>query len=189
MNTIDALVLVVVAFNLLLGAIRGATWQILRLASIGLGIWAALRFADDFLAIWPQSLGLDPTYAPLIARVIVFLSVYLVMFGVTHLVKSMIDRVKLGGLDRLIGAGIGAIKGAFFCCVVLYLQFMPFVLEVDWLRDQLYGNPDRRIERSIANDLFVDFMKSRIDRVIPDPLKEQVRDLGKDVTERVIQPR
>ena len=58
MNTIDLLVLVVTAFNLILGAIRGAVWQGLRIASIVLGIWAAIRYGEEVLAMFPASLGL-----------------------------------------------------------------------------------------------------------------------------------
>ena len=188
MNSIDAFILVVVCFNLILGAVRGAVWQVLRVASIVLGIWAATRYSDDFLAMWPDSLGIDAAYAPILAQVVVFLSVYLVMYGLTHLVKALVDKVKLGSMDRLMGAGVGAMKGAFFCCVILYLQFTPLG-ELGIIKNQLYGNEEEGVEPSVANGIFLEFMKKRIDEAVPDSVSKRLRELSDDVTDNVIRPR
>ncbi len=178
----------VLVFNLVLGAFRGAIWQILRVASIVLGIWAAIRYSQDFLALWPSSLGLDPEAAPLVSQVVVFLSVYLVMYGVTNLVKGLVDKIKLGWLDRWMGAVIGVLKGCFFCAVVLYLQFTPLG-NLGAFEDQLYGNPDRGLPPSTANRFFLQVMKERIDQVVPDDVKSKVHDMRDDFERRLVEPR
>ena len=176
MNTIDLLILVLICFNLLLGAIRGAVWQILRIASIVLGIWSAVTYGREFLAMFPSSWGLDAGHGIILAQIVLFLSVYLVMFGITQIAKKIVDKVKLGSMDRTLGAGLGAAKGALFCCVILYLQFTP-LNQIESIRDQLYGNEAQEIPASVGNKVFLAYMKERIDEVVPPTVSDRVGDI------------
>ena len=185
MNAVDVLVLVLVAFNLILGAVRGAAWQILRIASFVLGFWAARVYGPEVFARFPENWGLAAEPGQAVAYVVVFVSVYLVMFGVTQLVKSAIQKIKLGSTDRTIGAALGAAKGALFASVLLYLQFVPFVNDIEPVRDQLYGNPEESIEPSVANALFLDHLKERIDDMIPDDAEQRVGEIRDRVGERL----
>lgn len=180
MNSIDTFCLVVIAFNVLLGLIRGAAWQIMRLAAIVLGVWCALEQGDRFLSMWPTSWQLTDTAASILARVVVFFSVYLVMFGLTHLARALIDRVRLGGVDRILGGIVGILKGAAFCSVLLYLQFLPPVNEIGIVRDQLYGNPEQDLPPSVANELFIAYLKPRIETAVPKDLSERVEDITRE---------
>ena len=187
MNSIDALVLVITIFNLILGAFRGAVWQVLRITSIVLGIWTAVVYGEDFFAMFPASFALKDDYGVIVARVVLFLSVYLVMYGITQLVKTMVDKVKLGSMDRLVGAALGGCKGVFFCCVLLYLQFTP-LSELDVVHDQLYGDADEEIRPSVANALFLDYMKERIDEAVPEQVTYRVEELRDRVGQELVNP-
>lgn len=193
MNAIDTLVLVLVAFNLILGAVRGAAWQILRIATIVLGVWTSREYGRDFFEMFPAGWGLDAEPGLVIAHVVVFVIVYLVMFGFTQLVRSLIQKVKLGSTDRTIGAALGAAKGAFFASMLLYLQFVPFVGDIETVRDHLYGNPEKQVEASHANDYFLTYLKDRIDEMVPDDAEQRVNDIrdrvGEKLTERQLEKR
>ena len=183
MNTIDALILVVVTFNLILGAIRGAAWQILRLASIVLGVWGAWHYGDEFLALFPPTLDISADYGIYVARVVLFLSIYLIMFGVTNLVRSTIQKVKLGSWDRGIGALFGAAKGALYCSVVLYLQLTP-IGEIPLVKDHLQGNPEKNLPASVANDVFEDYIRKEVDRRFPDA-EQKLKEKGDAVGDKI----
>ncbi|MFT7619778.1 MAG: membrane protein required for colicin V production [Planctomycetota bacterium] len=183
MNTLDILILVVLGFNAILGAVRGAAWQILRLASIFLGVWGASRFGSEFLNLFPESWGISEDYGIYVARIVLFLSVYLVMFGITNLIKSMIQKVKLGSWDRALGAVFGAAKGALFCCVVLYLQLTP-VGDIQAVQDQLHGNEKSGISASVGNDYFLKYARERIEKAVPNKFEEKVKETTKEIIDK-----
>lgn len=173
MNPLDLLILVFVGFNLVLGIFRGAVWQILRIVAIVLGVWAAGRWGDELHGMFPGSIR-EGSGGRLIAQVVIFLSVYLVMFGVTHLVRGAVKKIDLGSVDRLLGAALGAAKGALIGCILLYLQFVPFVTDIDQVRNWLYGNEREGISHSIANRIFLDHVKDKIEQAVPDDLEGDV---------------
>lgn len=174
MNTVDLLILIIVAFNGLLGLVRGAIWQILRLVSIVLGLWAAARYGREFLALFPSSLDISAEMGIHVARIVLFLSVYLVMFGVTNLAQSLVRKVKLGGVDRSLGALLGAGKGAALCCLVLYLQFLPGIRDLDLVKDQLQGNVERAIPASRANPFFLDQVHPRVRALFDEKQRDEI---------------
>ncbi len=182
MNTLDILILIILAFNAILGAVRGAAWQILRLASIFLGVWGAWRFGDEFLRFFPASWGISSEYGIYVARVVLFLSIYLIMFGVTNLVRSVIKKVKLGSWDRTLGAGFGVAKGALFCCIILYLQLTP-IGDITVVQEQLHGSKDGSIPASRGNELFLKYARERLDSVVPDERKSDIEKLSKKAEE------
>lgn len=186
MNAIDILVLVLISFNLILGAIRGAAWQILRIAGLVLSYVAAKEYGADFFASFPENWRLSDEPGLVIAHVVVFVSVYLVMFAVTNLVKAIIQKVKLGSTDRTIGAALGAFKGAVFASLLLYLQFVPVVGETETVRDHLYGNEAKAIAPSRANDVFLTYLKARLDEMVPDDAEDRVDELRRRVGERIV---
>lgn len=183
MNTLDILILVVLGFNAILGAVRGAAWQILRLGSIVLGVWGAWRFGAEFLALFPDSWGISKDYGIYVARVVLFLSVYLIMFGITNLVKSLIQKVKLGSWDRTLGAAFGTAKGAMFVCVILYLQLTP-VGDIQAIKDQLHGNPELGIPESVGNRYFLKYARDRIEKAVPNDLEDQIDKKTRELLEK-----
>jgi uncharacterized membrane protein required for colicin V production len=155
--------------------VRGAVWQVLRLASIVLGVWGAARYGREFFELFPSSWGISAEVGIHVARIVVFLSVYLVMFGVTNLAQALVKKVKLGGMDRTLGALLGAGKGALFCCLVLYLQFWPLVGEVQAVHDQLHGSADGSIPASRANRFFIEHVRERVNAVVPEETRDSLQ--------------
>lgn len=162
MNSIDVVVLVLIGFNAALGLFRGAAWQVLRLASIGLGIWCAVKFGPQFLALLPSSLGLSPETGMIPAQLMIFAFVYLLMFGVTHLLQKSINKVRLGSVDKLLGATLGGLKGAFFCMILLSVQFVPQQVLPDAIMHQFNGHPAEGIPKSRANQVFRTWIAHRV---------------------------
>lgn len=182
-NTLDGLVLVIIGFNLILGAIRGAAWQILRIASIVLGIWAAVHWGEAFLEAFKERVSFTSSYGIIVARVALFFTVYILMYGVTQIVRKIIDKVKLGSIDRTAGAACGAFKGAAFACMMLYLQYIPPVNQFEIVENQLYGTPPGRTDYSRSNFVFLKYVKPWLDERVPDDLKQRLNDCCERIPE------
>ena len=177
LNALDIICALVVVFHLIIGAVKGATWQVMRIASIVLGFWCASHYAESFLNAWPESLMKpDETYGIYVAKVALFLSVYLAFFFLTHLLKSIIDKIKLGSWDRTLGAALGAVKGAAICSLVLYLQFIDPIRAIPSVHDQLNGNAEEDIRASHANDLFLRYVEPKVKEVLPTESIEKYTD-------------
>lgn len=168
LNALDIICILIVVFHFIIGAVKGATWQIMRIASIVLGFWCASHYAETFLQAWPDGLFKpDETYGIYVAKVAIFLSVYLAFFFLTHLLKSIIDKIKLGSWDRTLGAVLGAAKGAAICSLILYLQFIEPLAAIPMVRDQLQGNEGDDIQASHANDAFLKYVRPKVKELLP----------------------
>ena len=105
MNPVDWIVLLALIFNLVLGAIRGFFWQVLRILTLILGIVLAGRYAEQ-VGTFLQKIfsGLTAPYHRYSAYALIFFTVYLVLLLITHLMRTMIKKLQLGGYDRFLGA-------------------------------------------------------------------------------------
>jgi membrane protein required for colicin V production len=174
MNPVDAALLVIIGINLVLGLVRGAIWQILRLVGIVAGIYIARRYGAEFQREWPEAIRVDGGAGEILAQGVLFLSVYLVVFGVSHVLRTLIQKIDLGSMDRLLGGIVGAAKGAMIGSIILYLQFLPFVTNIDVVKDWLLGNEEKGIEASVGNQIFREYVYDRLDTAVPPELKERM---------------
>ena len=182
MNTLDYIILAILAFNAILGAMRGGIWQILRIVSIIAGIWVARQYGETVAQKLPENLRGEGNHSVIIAQVAIFLTVYIVGFAVTNMVKTLVAKIQLGSLDRLLGAAVGAAKGAALICVVLYLQYLPLVNQVPIVGDQLYGSKDGTVKPSACNDQFLTRVKPWLDQHVPEGLAKRVDDLKQKIS-------
>ena len=187
LNALDIICVLIVLFHLIIGTVKGATWQIMRIASIVLGFWCASRYGQSFLDAWPESLMKpDETYGIYVAKVALFLSVYLAFFFLTHLLKSIIDKIKLGSWDRALGAVFGAAKGAAICSCILYLQFIDPIAAIPAVQDQLDGNEEKEIQASYADDLFDTYVEPQVKRLLP---ADGIGDTLDGLTDDIVSPK
>jgi membrane protein required for colicin V production len=61
----------------------------------------------------------DPAILKGLSYFLTFVLTYLVLFLLTMLVERWVRAMKLKWLDRLLGAGLGLVKGALICAVLL----------------------------------------------------------------------
>ena len=121
MNVVDMVVVGLLVVNTILGAVRGFALQAFKLASIVLAIWLAHRFSNEFAEAvggwleWPllqrQALG----------WVVIGAGVYLVMLMIGHYARGLLQRLRMGGADRALGALLGGLKALVLCLVGLHV--------------------------------------------------------------------
>jgi len=139
MTGFDAVAILILLASAAAGGVRGATRELITLVSFALAVILAM-LALPFTAPLGRSL-VDPDWmGSIFAAVLSFLVIY---FAIRILGSMISKRAKahpaLGGVDRVLGVGVGAIRalvllGAFHLVIV---AAMPGERTPDWLTDSL----------------------------------------------------
>jgi membrane protein required for colicin V production len=131
MNLADLLILIVLVVSVVSAFAKGFFVEIFSLAGVILGLFlAAANYGT--IAVWIVPVVKNIQVANLIAFVLVALLVMLLAGLAGRLLRGLFRTVGLGGVDRLLGATFGLVKG----CVVVTLILMgvvAFLPRQDWL--------------------------------------------------------
>ena len=114
MNWLDIVILILIAVPTFIGLKAGIVKALFIVVGGIVGIVLAGRFSDQLGAAFS-----DEGWAKVVAFAIILLAVLLVASIAAKLVKWALSAVLLGWVNRLGGAVLGFILGAFFCGAVL----------------------------------------------------------------------
>lgn len=103
--------LVVLGVSMLLGAAKGFIHVVMSLAGWFVALIAAYYLAN-FLSPYLTSTGFGDTARYALAFIITFVIALIAWGIVTMMVKQAANSIGLGGLDRLLGAAVGLVRGA-----------------------------------------------------------------------------
>jgi len=119
-NLLDATIVIVLLVSILRGVIIGFIDSLSRILGVLAGFWAAMNFhqvLDQRLALLVE----NPTIRFLISFLLIFFSIYL-FFAITgHLLRYVMNSVRLGWLDRWMGLLMGAAKGLLVIGIICFL--------------------------------------------------------------------
>lgn len=110
MNGLDYAVIAVMLISVAIGLLRGAVREVMNIAGWVLAFVVAYNFAPD-LAKTFADWAAEPVLRLVAAWIAIFLLVLLAVAVITSLVSGLIKQLGLGGLDRGVGALIGAARG------------------------------------------------------------------------------
>ena len=132
--------MVIAAISALRCAARGFISELLSMAALLFGLLAAIIFFRSgalVVRIWlPGAQGLPE----IIAFIAIFLFVYIIIKIVEITLKGIIDGIKLGGLDHLLGFFLGCAEGVIIICLLLFLiSIQPFFDPVPVLRNSFFA--------------------------------------------------
>lgn len=135
MNAVDILVLLLLGGCAIFGLLRGFVQETLSLIAWVLGIFAIRLFHSAAAALLTPFVGTESG-----AAILAFILVFGITFGAGKLLAHAIGRRTrqsiLGPVDRVLGAGFGAVKGLIGATLV----FLAFSL----VYDTFYGSGARR---------------------------------------------
>jgi membrane protein required for colicin V production len=111
---LDTVIVAILLIGTAFGALSGLVWQLARVASFGIAIYAAIYLNEGATRVLQDLVlqGADPRVAMVVAYLLVFLVIYLVFFAATVLLENGITAVCLQPLNKVLGAGLGAVKAA-----------------------------------------------------------------------------
>jgi len=142
------------------GAFRGFVAEIGSMAALILGFGDAILFYKPTSALIGRRIG-QSMWNPLIAFLVLFLLLYLVVKLLERLLQSIVDRLNLERLDRVLGLFLGMGEALLLISVILFvLNWQPFFDPSGLLSESFFArflfpllpSPDRIFE-SILRDV------------------------------------
>ena len=127
MNGLDYAAIALIAFCALAGLIRGAIRMAASVASLVAGFYVASAHYDCAAEIARAQLGVGSAGAAVVGYAALFIAVFAVVQIVGLIVLRLMNLVRLGWVDRLAGAAIGAVFAAAIAsfCVMILTAAMP----------------------------------------------------------------
>jgi membrane protein required for colicin V production len=139
----DYVILLVCAVSAAVGIWRGFTKEALSLLTLLAAIWLAWRFASvvvPYLGDWAGA----PEAKIWVARVAVFVTVLVLGGVIAWLARKLIGYSGLSGVDRLLGAAFGLLRGAVIVgLAVIVLEFAGLDQDSWWQQARLKPYADR----------------------------------------------
>lgn len=118
MTWIDYLALLVIGFSVLLSFWRGAVREIFSLAGWVIAYFAAVGFADDVAPLMPRLIAAE-NLRLLAAYIVVFALCALAVSLLGIVLSALLKAIGLGAFDRLLGAGVGFLRGLLFTLMLV----------------------------------------------------------------------
>jgi membrane protein required for colicin V production len=134
---VDIAIAAVLLVSMLAGLWRGLLFEVLSLMG-----WVVAYFLSQWLAPsiahWVP-LGTAGSGLNQVASLVVAFLLILIVWGLcARLVRMLVQASPLSGLDRLMGAGFGLVRGVFISLLaVLLLGMTPFVHSAQWQESEL----------------------------------------------------
>ena len=120
MNILDIIIIAAVIFFLIRGVFRGIVREIGSLAGVVLGIWLGNLYYPE-VAHLLKSFIPPGKYLPIIAFALIFLVVLVLCNLLGWLFKKFFQKLFLGWIDRILGAGLALLKGLVLSYLIIVL--------------------------------------------------------------------
>ena len=109
----------VLAFGVWRGMRTGALLQVVGTAGWVLAFVAATALMAPVGELTAASLGVSPRTAPVLGFIVVFGAVVAGLTVAAHVLRKTLEAIKLGGVDKMAGGAVGALRAAFGLSVLL----------------------------------------------------------------------
>lgn len=120
MNILDIIIIAAVVFFLIRGVFRGIVREIGSLAGVVLGIWLGNSYHPQ-LAGFLKGFIPPGEYLPIIAFALIFLFILIVCNLLGWVFKKLFQKVFLGWVDRILGAGLALLKSIIISYLIIVL--------------------------------------------------------------------
>lgn len=136
MPIIDILIAVALLISIVVGFFRGFVKEAISISVLLFAIWAALNFGPQVGNVsenWFSSEELQKWAGRLLVFVVILAVGGLLGWGVSKLVRMS----ALGGIDRLLGSGFGAVRGVVLMAILIIGgQYAGFDNDEWWLQSR-----------------------------------------------------
>ncbi len=129
--TYDLIILGILVFSTVRGAMKGIVWQVAAIAALVL----CFVFAAPLSAIVAPYIGIEPPLGRWIAMLVIYLGFSFICFAAARGLRSMIEKMKFEEYDRHVGAIFGFVKGAVLSLVLTF-----FIVTISASARQSIGN-------------------------------------------------
>jgi len=125
MTTIDIIILIALGAGVIIGFMKGFIRQLASILGLIVGLLAAKALYTSLAVKLCPTVTDSMTMAQILAFVIIWIAVPLIFTLVASVLTKAMEAVSLGWLNRLLGAGLGALKYLLLVSlVVCVIQFI-----------------------------------------------------------------
>ena len=127
MNILDVIIVVVMAFLVVRGVMRGFFGEVASLAGILLGIWFAVHYMTRVTELLRPHLP-DVGFLPVLSFALIFIGILVLCNLAGWWMRVLFKKSALGWVDRMLGAGLAVVKGvvvAYLAIVILTVYLLP----------------------------------------------------------------
>ncbi len=120
MNPFDIVIIIILSFCLIRGFFRGLIKEVSSIIGVLGGYYAAYTYymeVSGFLSGWIS----NTSYLKILSFLIIFCGVFIIISILGVVIKYILNIAFLGWIDRICGAGFGAIKGILIVSVLLII--------------------------------------------------------------------
>ena len=114
MNWLDYVLLIIIGLSVVHGLSHGALRMLTSLLAFVLGIYGASVWHGQATTFAQSHLRISPLSGEIIGYAIVFVLIFVAVESVGQRIVALAELARLNLLDRLAGAGLGAVLGAIF---------------------------------------------------------------------------
>lgn len=110
MTTVDIIILVLITLGVIQGLMKGFVKQLAVIFGLVAGLLVARALFATVAEKLAPALGTSTTVAQLLAFIVIWVAVPIGFAFIASLLTKALDAVHLGGLNRLLGSVLGAVK-------------------------------------------------------------------------------
>ncbi|MFH0946827.1 MAG: CvpA family protein [Planctomycetota bacterium] len=174
LGPIDVGALIIIAFNVIMGLVRGFVWQLVRLGTIVAALILARTFAGNVAAQLGRIFSVEPPADRILAYFVILFGVFAVGTLLALVLRKMLAAMKLQSYDRLFGAILGGVKGAAIVVVIVLLlsQFRG----ASALQEALGKSESARL---------TDVIVERVEPLFPDSVREEFQKWWDEIQSKI----
>ena len=121
MSIIDIIILVPVVIGAIAGFRKGFIMEVVSLLALILAVIGAFHFLHWGISILTENFQLSGKFLPFLAFILIFIGIVLIVNALGKILKKIIQMVLLGGLDKVAGGLIGALKFVFLFSILIWI--------------------------------------------------------------------
>ena len=141
MNFIDIIILIPLALGAIGGFRKGFILEIVSLVALILAVIGGFHFLHWGISVLTENFQLSGKFLPFLAFLMIFVGIILLINAIGKLLQKIVQMVFLGGVDKIAGAVLGALKFVFFFSIIIWV-FQVFGIELpQHLQDDSYLYP------------------------------------------------
>ena len=133
LSLLDYIFIITIGLSVFWGLLKGFTRSFLGIVGFIFAIYATFTY-PDIVAPWIKaSFATSTLIADITAPLAIFLSTIAASSVLIYLIYTTVERIDLGGVDRLAGAIFGLARGALISAVMIFFILLtPFVSDSDF---------------------------------------------------------
>ena len=129
MSFIDLIIIIPFVLGAIGGFRKGFILEIITLLALILAVIGAFHFLHWGMSMLTENFQLSGRFLPFLAFVLIFVGIIAIVNMIGQALKKIIQMAFLGGIDKIAGAVLGALKFVFLFSILIWV-FQVFGIEI-----------------------------------------------------------